>query len=66
VRGEEQKVKRTTKSLRLPLAALIALLTTSCGGGVDAGRNGGVAFVILTVFLLIGCVVLYIALGRED
>lgn len=52
--------------LRLTAGAVLALTTSACGGGIDAGTNGGVAFVVLTVFLLIGCVVLYIALGRGE
>lgn len=57
---------RFVRALRLLLVALVALGTSACGGGIDAGTNGGVAFVLLTVFLLIGGVVLYLALGRED
>ncbi|HVM35297.1 MAG TPA: hypothetical protein VM784_08140 [Actinomycetota bacterium] len=55
--------KRTFSSLA---AALLALTMSACGGGIDAGTNGGVAFVVLTIFLVFGCVVLYIALGRGE
>lgn len=58
--------KPPTSSLPLLVATLVALVSSACGGGIDAGTNGGVAFIVLTIFLLIGCVVLYVALGRGE
>jgi hypothetical protein len=64
--------RRMPKTLRSTLLLALALLTSACGGlGVDAGgettsNNGGVAFIILTVFLVVGGLILWFVLGRED
>ena len=55
-------------------AILLALATfmTACGKlGVDAGgettsNNGGVAFILLTAFLVVGGLILWFILGREE
>lgn len=44
---------------------------SACGTGIDAGgeslsENGGVAFILLTLMLLIVAGILYYVLGRED
>jgi hypothetical protein len=53
---------------RLPvwLGALLACGLSACGGGVNAGEDGGVAFIAFTVMLLVTIAVLYFFLGRED
>lgn len=59
---------------RLRAFALLALATLmgACGKlGVDAGgettsNNGGVAFILLTAFLVVGGLILWFVLGRED
>ncbi len=54
------------------IAAALAGLMTACGElGVDAGgettsNNGGVAFIILTAFLVVGGLILWFILGREE
>jgi hypothetical protein len=55
------------------LAALaLAVLMSACGKlGIDAGgettsNNGGVAFILLTAFLVVGGLILWFILGRED
>ena len=58
--------------MRRLLAALSALLVmTSCATGIDAGgetlgENGGVAFILMTVMLLLVAGILWWILGRED
>jgi hypothetical protein len=58
--------------VRTALLLALATLASACGGlGVDAGgettsNNGGVAFVILTAFLVVGGVILWFILGREE
>jgi hypothetical protein len=47
------------------------VLLGGCGTGVDAGgeslgENGGVAFILLTVMLLVTGAVLWWIMGRED
>jgi hypothetical protein len=59
---------------RVRAFALLALagLMSACGKlGVDAGgettsNNGGVAFILLTAFLVVGGLILWFVLGRED
>jgi hypothetical protein len=48
------------------LCALGLLLATACTGGVNAGEEGGLAFIIFTVMLLAMIGVLWLVLGRED
>lgn len=54
------------------LAALTSLLLLAgCGTGIDAGgeslgENGGVAFIALTVMLLLTGGILWWIMGRED
>jgi hypothetical protein len=37
-----------------------------CSGGVNAGEEGGVAFIAFTGMLIVTIAVLYYFLGRED
>ena len=58
-----------TKRLAIALTALLAL--GGCATGIDAGgetlgENGGVAFILLTVMLLLTGAVLWWIMGRED
>lgn len=49
------------------LIGALSLFATACSKpGIDGGEKGGQAFITLAVFLVIGCIILYIALGRED
>jgi hypothetical protein len=54
---------------RLRLGALLlaaATLGGCSGGGINAGVDGGPAFIAFAVMLILLVVILYIALGRED
>lgn len=58
-----------TKRLAIALGAL--LLFAGCGTGIDAGgeslgENGGVAFILLTVMLLLVGAIMWWIMGRED
>ena len=54
------------------LLLAVATVMSACGKlGVDAGgettsNNGGVAFILLTAFLVVGGLILWFILGRED
>ena len=52
--------------LRLLPSVLASFGLTACGTGIDAGVDGGVAFIGFTVMLIVTGVILYLALGRED
>lgn len=53
--------------LRALIASLALLGLAGCSsGGVNAGEQGGEAFIGFTVMLIIGGVLLWLALGRED
>jgi hypothetical protein len=47
-------------------AALTALLLGACTGGINAGEDGGTAFIVFTAMLLLTIFILWLALGRED
>jgi Zn-dependent protease with chaperone function len=53
-------------------ATLMLLAFAACGKpGVDAGgetnaSNGGVAFMVLTGFLVVGAIIMWFILGREE
>ena len=56
---------------RLLIAITTLLLLGACGTGIDAGgeslgENGGVAFIALTVMLLVMGAVLWWIIGREE
>jgi hypothetical protein len=60
------------RRLRLAFLLALALSMSACGKlGIDAGgettsNNGGVAFILLTSFLVVGGLILWFVLGRED
>ncbi len=45
---------------------LAGLLATACSGGVNAGEDGGIAFILFTIMLLAIVGVMAFILGRED
>ena len=45
---------------------LAGLLATACSGGVNAGEDGGIAFILFTIMLLAVVGVMAFILGRED
>lgn len=56
---------------RFALARLIAaagalLGLGACTNGINAGEDGGVAFIVLAGTLIFMCVVLWFILGRDD
>ncbi len=55
------------RKLRSALAASVVLGMSACSGpGVNAGEQGGRAFILFTVMLIVTCVVLALFLGKED
>jgi hypothetical protein len=52
--------------LRLFVTVLSLASMTACGTGVNAGVDGGIAFILFTGMLILTCVILYLALGRDD
>ena len=57
--------KRT--HLRTSLAAALLLLLSGCTKtGINAGEQGGQAFVLFTLMLLVTIAILWFILGRED
>jgi hypothetical protein len=51
---------------RTVAAVLLVTLLSACTGGVNAGEEGGVAFIAFTVMLLVTIGILWYFLGRED
>jgi hypothetical protein len=46
--------------------ALLLLLPACTGGGINAGEEGGLAFIALAVTLIVGCAIMWLILGREE
>jgi hypothetical protein len=60
-------MKRSQLALtRLLAAAGLLLGLGACTNGINAGVDGGVAFIVLAGTLIFMCVVLWFILGRED
>jgi hypothetical protein len=54
------------RKLAVWIGTLAALSSGACTGGINAGEEGGLAFIAFTVMLLITIAVLWFFLGRED
>jgi hypothetical protein len=55
------------RKLRLALAMVLLFGATACSGtGINAGEQGGRAFIVFTVMLVLTGVILAIFLGKED
>jgi hypothetical protein len=59
-------MKHKSPALRAGLLATLLTLLPACTNGVNAGREGGVAFILFAVMLIVTCVILWIVLGREQ
>lgn len=49
----------------LVASGLLAVLTSCSGTGINAGRQGGVAFIAMAVMLVLMVAILWFILGRE-
>ncbi|MGH2789328.1 MAG: hypothetical protein ACRDJV_15750, partial [Actinomycetota bacterium] len=59
--------KRGRMSQKRLVAALAgAASLPACTGGIDAGVDGGVAFIAFTIMLIVFCIAMWLAIGRED
>ena len=55
------------RTLRLALAAFLLFGATACSGtGINAGEQGGRAFIVFTGMLVLTVAILAIFLGKED
>jgi hypothetical protein len=52
--------------LRTLLLALFLLLPTACTASLNAGDDGGIAFIGFAIMLIVGVAVLWFIMGRED
>jgi hypothetical protein len=52
--------------LRVAAAVTTTVLLGACTGGINAGEEGGVAFIAFTGMLIVTIAILYYFLGRED
>jgi hypothetical protein len=53
--------------IRTTFALLGLLILSSCSGrSIDAGEDGGIAFIAMAGMLILTCVVLWFFLGRND
>ncbi len=54
------------QALRVFIASFALLALTSCSTGINAGRQGGVAFIAMSVMLILMVAILWFILGREE
>lgn len=59
-------MKRQRSATRLVLTTALLALLPSCTNGINAGKEGGIAFIGLAIMLVLTCVILWIVLGREQ
>lgn len=59
-------VRNRTHTRTSLTAALLLLLSGCTRTGVNAGEEGGQAFVVFTIMLLVTIAVLWFILGREE
>jgi hypothetical protein len=59
-------VNEKLHQIRVLVVLAFAALLPACTGGIDAGVDGGVAFIAFTVMLIVFFVILWWAIGRED
>ncbi|HEV2754246.1 MAG TPA: hypothetical protein VG318_00520 [Actinomycetota bacterium] len=53
--------------MRTHLAAMMLLALAGCTRtGINAGEEGGVAFILMAVMLILTAVILWVILGREE
>ena len=57
--------KRTQMRTTLSAAALL-LLSACTRPGINAGEEGGAAFILMAVMLILTCAILWFILGREE
>jgi hypothetical protein len=43
-----------------------SLVSSACTGGINAGEEGGVAFIVFAAMLVLFIGILWLILGRED
>lgn len=51
---------------RTLLFTLLLLLPTACTASLNAGDDGGIAFIGFAVMLVVGVAILWFVMGRED
>ena len=56
----------TARMRALAAALLAALVSGACTGGINAGEEGGPAFIVFTGMLIVTVLILWLVLGRED
>ncbi len=53
--------------MRTTLSAAALLLLSACTRpGINAGEEGGAAFILMAVMLILTCAILWFIQGRED
>ena len=56
----------TTKIRALVASLLLVALSACSKPGIDAGENGGVAFIAMAGMLILTAIILWFFLGRQD
>ena len=60
-------MRTPTPRSRVALTLVAAsFVSTACTGGINAGEEGGVAFIVFAAMLVLFIGILWLILGRED
>jgi hypothetical protein len=59
-------VRTSASKIRILSVVAAPLGLAGCSGGINAGEEGGVAFIAFTGMLIVTIAVLWYFLGRED
>lgn len=52
--------------IRTVIGAFLCLLGSACTGGINAGTQGGVAFIGLAIMLILAVAIMWFAMGRDE
>lgn len=55
-----------TGFLRLALASLSLVLMSACTTSLNAGDEGGIAFILFSIMLIVTGAILWFIIGREE
>jgi hypothetical protein len=59
-------MNRVAKTRSLGLAAALLFGSACTGGGINAGEDGGIAFILFAIVLVATVLILWFILGRDE
>lgn len=59
-------MKKSTAMLRLSVAILALVGMPACTASLNAGDEGGIAFILFSIMLIVTGAILWVIIGREE